>query len=151
MLEYLNENEGRAYPFIDSSAEGIPDEMVTSIVLSGPRDFIQTARLSSLTKRGSLVSLSIASDYGDLVVCTRFAPEAYVPYPFTPVAAGVGGFVTFGSGLSNLDDVNKTNLAVKLDPGTLRPSPARGVASINKYGVQESSALRGLVRLFYFL
>jgi len=147
MIEYLNENEGRAYPFINSSAEGIPDELVTSLVISGPRAVIATARLSSLVKRGELISLSISSDYGGLVVCTRFAPEASIPYPLTTVTPGVGGFVIFGDGLSDIEDFNKVNISVAIDPGALRPSPERGVSSINKYGVTDASSLRGLVNL----
>lgn len=147
MIEYLNENEGRAYPFIDSSVEGIPDELITSLVISGPREAIATSRLSSLVKRGELVSLAVSSDYGDLVVCTRYAPVPNVPYPLTTVTPGVGGFVIFGNGLSNVDDMNKFNLSVAIDPGALRPSPEKGVSSINKYGVTDASSLRGLVNL----
>ena len=150
MIEWLNENEGRSYPFVNAGRYGIPDEVVVDLVVSGPAEILEGAYLSSLVVRSSLVSLSIGSPNGGFVVFTMAGPEPYRPYGMTPVRDGIGGYVTFGLGLSGDLQLDLRNMSVDpivVDPGCLRPANDRVVKSVGKYGVRNVDALRGVVNL----
>lgn len=147
MLEYLNENEGRAYPFVDSSIIGLPDDLVTDMVIAGPAEDLEGAFLSSIVKRGTLISVAIASPVGGLTVVTVASPEQGKPYELSQVRTGVGGFITFGDGVTEQTELNLVGIELPVDPGCLRPTRVAGVASVGKLGVQKSASLTGVVSL----
>ena len=152
MIEWFNENEGRAYPFVDAGKQGIPDELVVDLVLSGPAEQLDGAYLSSIVVRHGLVSLSISGPEGGLAVFTAANPETYVPHGMTPIKDGIGGYVTFGLAVDmddlELDRRNMTDFPVMVDPGCLRALDGLVVDSVGKLDVREEDHLRGIVNLF---
>lgn len=151
MFEWLNENEGRSYPFVDAGKQGIPDELVVDLIVSGPADDLVGAYLSSLVVRNNLISLSIAGPSGGLLVFTAASPTPYAPLGMTPVRNGIGGYVSFGAGMEAgtllLERRDMSFDPVMVDPGCLRALDARTVTSIGKSGVRDEDSLRGIVNL----
>jgi len=150
MTEWLNENEGRAYPLVDSSKYDIPDELLVDMVLSGPLEVLEGAYLQSLVVRGDVVSVVIAGNVGALAAYTSRAPQLYRPYAMTQLRTGIGGYVTFGVGIDaglSIDLRNLTTDKVMVDPGCLRGTSTGPVTSVGKYGTILTDALNGIVNL----
>lgn len=151
MIEWLNENEGRAYPFVDAGKHDIPDELVVDLTVSGPSEYVEGAYLSSIVVRGNIISLSIAGPSGGLLVYTAVDPSPHAPHGMTPVRDGIGGYVSFGVGMSSgAVDVDKRDMSsdpIMLDPGCLRFLDGQVVESLGKLGVRDEDSLRGVVNL----
>lgn len=106
VIQFENANEGRSYPFEDSSvleADGglvLPDGVVVDMHLVVPRG--ASARLSSVYISPYMVSLCVAVDgsrqaaLSCVVKASEFRP--YVPYRLEKLTGceDVGGVVTFG-------------------------------------------------------
>lgn len=149
-IEWLNENEGRSYPFVDAGLEEIPDELVVDMVLTGKSDELKDAYVSSIVVRGAIVSVAIASpSVGALAVFTANGPVKYRPYGLVPLRDGVGGYVSFGVGIEANLALDKRTMrnVVYVDPGCLKPLNDSYVSSLGKFGVRDDQALRGIVKL----
>lgn len=155
-------NEGIAYP-VDDAATGIddagrrlPSHLVVDLSLRWPETLGRYAFLSSASIRPAAVTLTIqAADAPD--AAAGFAPLAVVTvpkpatpgrvYPLTPQAAGVGGWVVFGSGVADApyDGRFASPAQSRLAARAARAYPPPPVSGVQPPAA--AAALTGVVRL----
>ncbi len=104
MNEWYNENELRSYPVVEDSSQTDVDGkalgfgLIADLAVSVPRDLGDDVYLSLIAITPALVSVSIASPAGGMLVGTYAQPVVpHVPLSLTPIVDDVSGFVVFGS------------------------------------------------------
>ena len=155
-------NEGIAYP-VDEAATGVDDaglrlqnNVVTDLHLRWPHELGHYAFISSITITDTFISITFlvsttvgAATLRPLAVISQTRPVAEGrQYPLDPQADGVGGWITFGSGVSS-----ETNYRARFSTpqqSFLTARAARSYAPLAVTGMRTLDAvtpLEGIVRL----
>lgn len=103
--EWLTRNSLRSYPVREDSNSvsdrgwKLPDSLVADIMISGDHQ-AERVCIQSVTIGSRLVSVVIGDpDSGDSLAVATAMRGAPVDVALTPIAAGVGGFISFGDAL----------------------------------------------------
>lgn len=157
-MDWFNQNELRRYPLREDSAatpvsgEFPLDGLICDLSMVVPVAYRDSVCLRQFAITDRMVSLSLAamSTNVGLAVGTWPRPvEAYKPYPLTPLAAGVSGYVVFGA--LAVDIAAAAGLFSPADPLLVDQHAVLAIESglvprISKYG-GSTAFLTGLVRL----
>lgn len=166
---WQNANEGRAFPVHDEATKvdraGIllPDDILVDAKIRIPRSLGQSVYIGSVGVTPALVSVSLvatedapfggssssgASDQAVAVVTARRPVELYRTVAIQALQRGVGGWVTFGSGVNELSEfsaVFDSAEASLLAEGAASAYGDRPVESLQKEG--SSTILQGEIAL----
>lgn len=102
-IQWLNENEGRAYPVSEAASRRsnagdlLPSDILVDMGILVPEG-VTGVRLASVTISPALVSVVVSSDFGALLVGTYGVGEVkpYTPAPLTAVAPNCTGWFCLG-------------------------------------------------------
>lgn len=153
-----NTNELRNYPLVDGASKvgvggkELPDDVLADLNLWVPRSAGERAFVASVVISSQLVTVTFAA-FGvpavPLGVVSLERPvEAFRNYPVEATYPGVGGWVMFGSALTEQDGLSvvvNNPEATEILPRLLRPYDDLPLQSVGKQGVLR--ALSGIVGL----
>jgi hypothetical protein len=103
-IQWLNDNEGRAYPVaetatqLDNRGTGLPMDLVVDLCLMLPPEH-QQAYISSLRVTEQAILIGISSPASGLFIGTyrRSDMSPYTAHPLTPLLPNITGWVSFGN------------------------------------------------------
>ena len=154
--QWYNENENRMYPVselvsgTDDSGANLLTGILCDLSVAGPVNLLTGAYLSMLVLTPDMLSISIASPAGGLVVGTWPRPVTpYEPYALEPVAGGTTGYAVFGMLAADLPTgryMFSGPTQSGLDQRALRMLEAASVGSVARYG-SAATKLKGIVQL----
>lgn len=157
---WQNENASRPYPLRDNvtlrddTGLALPHDILVECRISYPVRDQSTAYLSAIALLPKIVTAAFVLDTpgGQIPIGVVSVPRPIIPYKLyalTAFAAGVGGWVSFGPGVTNASVVRKwafsTTAQSALVPAACMPYESRPVTSLGRRGSQ--LRLEGVVTL----
>jgi hypothetical protein len=100
-MTWYDDNERRAYPLTGDDDGAVPADIVVDILVHAPQGLGAALSVASVVVTSLVVSVVLAIDGAPVAYVTAENTEDLVQnaVPVAPIAAGVSGFVTFGSGI----------------------------------------------------
>ena len=101
-MSWYDENELIAFPLVGDDDFAIPPDVIADVLIHAPAALGGQAVVTSLSVTGIVVSIviSIGGSPAGFVTVENTPDLVQVPQEIQPVAAGVSGTVTFGSGIT---------------------------------------------------
>ena len=152
--------EGRRYPLDDrgtgvaDSGELIRDNIIVDCHIKFPEEYGNYAYVSGITVTGTIVTVVISAAEDEVGNNSRLLCAVSVPKPITiarnyavtPIAAGVAGWIAFGSGCAeNFSGKYSTPKQTAITTRNARAYRHMPVRSLGKYGLP--AALQDIVKI----
>ena len=154
-IEWCNENEGRAYPILESATrvadDGavLPNDVIADLGLVLP-EFYTELRFSSIYVSQQIVSVVISCSAGVLLTGSyaRAGLTPYAAYPLDVLADNCTGWIVFGNHRAAVPERYQFATAAQagIEPRSIRTLPPPGVTKFLRKGSDPLTYASGLVK-----
>jgi hypothetical protein len=154
--QWYNENEGRQYPLASTATQisdagiPLPTDILADLAVMVPTLYTGV-RIGSLRLTANMVTVSIVSDQGGLLIGTHLlqTTEPYRAYPLTALQTNCSGWVVYGNHpTQTVEDYRfATALQSALEQRAIRYCDPPLVSDIVRKGNTTDQAATGVIRL----